>query len=273
MSPLAAAIVTVLVSTLDGSARRAIPGAVLDALPSEDMVSIAAGIYTPIFPPSPEEERIPVARFSLDRAPVTNRQFLAFVATHPQWQRDSVRRIFADAGYLAHWAGPRELGPGAPERAPVTRVSWFAAKAYCEARGARLPTEAEWEYVASASETAPDGRRDPTWNARILAWYGKPGSEAPREVSTGPANYFGVKDMHGLVWEWVLDFNSALVGSDARADANGDKMKFCGASALVAKDKGDYATFMRLAMRSSLAAAYTTNSLGFRCARDAGPQS
>ncbi len=263
MSPLAATLVSALVGLLDGSVRRALPA-------GEDMVAIEAGTYTPLFPPSPEEERIPVAGFSIDRTPVENRHFLAFVATHPQWRRDRVQRVSADMGYLAHWAGATTLGAGAPERAPVTRVSWFAAKAYCEARGARLPTEAEWEYVASASETAPDGRKDPSWNARILAWYGKPGNQALGEVGAGAANFYGVKDLHGLAWEWVLDFNSALVGSDARADANGDKMKFCGASALLAKNKADYATFMRLAMRSSLSAAYTTNSLGFRCARDAG---
>jgi formylglycine-generating enzyme required for sulfatase activity len=255
-----------------GDPRRALPSAVTDIVPREDMVSIRAGIYLPTFPPSPAEERIAVAQFTLDRLPVTNRDFLGFVTLHPEWRRDRVRQITADAGYLAHWAGPHELGPNVAEHAPVTRVSWFAAKAYCEARGARLPTEAEWEYAASASETAPDGRKDPIWNARILAWYGKPANAALTEVGAAAANYFGVKDMHGLVWEWVLDFNSALIGSDARADGNGDKLKFCGGSAGVAKDKGDYATFMRIAMRSSLSAAYTINTLGFRCARDARPQ-
>ena len=70
-----------------------------------------------------------------------------------------------------------------------------------------------------------------------------------------------------------LDFNSTLVSGDAREGGDADRMKFCGSGALAAVDKGDYATFMRVAMRSSLSATYTTGSLGFRCARDtAGKQ-
>lgn len=264
MSPLALAVVdaALAIAGLLGDVRGALPASVTALLPIEDMVSIRAGTYVPIFPPSPAEQRIAIARFSIDRRPVTNGEFLAFVSRYPEWRRDQVRPITADAGYLAHWAGARELGPNASERAPVTHVSWFAAKAYCEVRGARLPTEAEWEYVASASESASDGRKDPAWNARILEWYGKPAAGPLRDVAAGKPNYFGVHDMHGLVWEWVLDFNATMVGTDARADA-----KFCGGNAATAKEKDDYATFMRLAMRSSLGAAYTLATLGFRCAR------
>ena len=51
-----------------------------------------------------------------------------------QWRRDSVPRILADGDYLGHWSGPLELGPRATPAQPVTRVSWFAAQAYCEAQ-------------------------------------------------------------------------------------------------------------------------------------------
>ena len=77
--------------------------------------------------------------------------------------RDRVPRVFADDGYLSHWASPMGLGADVDDRQPVVRVSWFAAKAYCAARGARLPTEAEWEMAASASRTAANGHDDPAW--------------------------------------------------------------------------------------------------------------
>ena len=57
---------------------------------------------------------------------------------------------------------------------PVTRVSWFAARAYCEAAGARLPTWYEWEFAAAADEHRPDARSDPDWREKILDWYGQP---------------------------------------------------------------------------------------------------
>jgi len=253
-------LITLLVLLLASSAAGAAPKA----------VRIAGGTYRPVFPPSPEEKEIPVRPFLLDERPVTNAEFLAFVRAHPRWQRDRVARLFAGEAYLSHWAGPAALGESAPAAAPVVQVSWFAAKAYCEAQGKRLPTEAEWEYVASASETQADARQDPEFVARLLAWYARPNPKVLPAAGAGPRNHYGVRDMHGLVWEWVSDFNSALVSADSREDGDPDKARFCGAGALSAEDKSDYASFMRIAFRSSLQAPYTTANLGFRCARDAG---
>ncbi len=232
-------------------------------------VRVEGGVYKPVFPPSPEEKEISVSSFFLDERPVTNGEFLQFVKRTAKWRRDRIARLFAGEGYLSHWAGPAQLGPSAPADAPVVQVSWFAAKAYCEAQGKRLPTESEWEYVASANEKQADARQDPAYVAQLLGWYGQPNPKVHPAAGKGAKNVYGIRDMHGLVWEWVSDFNSTLVSSDSREDGDPDKSRFCGAGALTAADKNDYATFMRVAFRSSLKAPYTTNNLGFRCARDA----
>ena len=232
-----------------------------------DMVKVAAGEHVPVYPPSPEEAVIPMKAFELDRLPVTNRDYLAFVTKHPKWRRGRVPGLLADHRYLEHWKGPLEIGAEADPDAPVTRVSWFAAKAYCEAQGKRLPTENEWEYAAAASATSPNGRSDPAFTARLLEWYSKPTPKVFPKVARGEPNYWGLHDMHGLVWEWVLDFGSTMVSSDSREDGDPDKMRFCGASAINAGDKDDYAAFMRYAFRSSLQGPYTVGNLGFRCAR------
>lgn len=233
------------------------------------MARIPAGTYVPVFPPSPEEKEIRIGAFELDKLPVTNGDFLAFVKRQPKWRKGQVPKLFADPGYLSHWAGPVSPGPAAKADQPVVQVSWFAAKAYCEAQGKRLPTEAEWEYAAAASETVADARQDPAQVARILAWYGAPTPKVLPAVGKGAPNLWGVRDLHGLVWEWVLDFNNTLVSSDSRESGDPDKSRFCGAGAVTAADKGDYASFMRIAFRSSLKAPYVTGNLGFRCARDA----
>jgi len=232
-------------------------------------VLIKAGIYRPIYPASFKEEKVSVQSFYLDRYPVTNAQFLAFVKKNPTWSRNKVTRLFADNRYLSHWLSPDQLGPKAEPKQPVTYVSWFAAKAYCEAQGARLPTEDEWEYVAQASETQADARSDPGWKERVLAWYTKPNPARLGAIGSGLGNYFGVHDMHGLVWEWVLDFNRNLVSGEAREGGDAERMRFCGAGSLAADEKEDYPSFMRSAFRSSLQAKYTTGNLGFRCAADA----
>ncbi|MFT6408028.1 MAG: sulfatase activating formylglycine-generating enzyme [Arenicella sp.] len=74
--------------------------------------------------------------------------------------------------------------------------------------------------------------------------------------------------MHGVVWEMVRDFNTALVTGESRGDSSLDKQLFCGAGASSSVDPSDYAAFMRYALRSSYSASYTLSSLGFRCAKD-----
>ncbi len=232
------------------------------------MARVGPGAYRPLYPPSAAEAEVPVKAFLLDRLPVTNAAFLAFALAHPEWRRDRVPGVFADEGYLSHWASAADLGADVDQEQPVVRVSWFAAKTYCAARGARLPTEAEWELAASASRTRPDGRGDPAWREQILAWYSRPNPPRLPRVGTTPPNYWGVRDLQGVVWEWVLDFNSTMVNTDARRAGDRDRLTFCGGGAINATDKEDYPSFMRVAFRSSLRADYTTNNLGFRCAAD-----
>jgi formylglycine-generating enzyme len=188
------------------------------------------------------------------------------VKTHPAWRRDQVPRILADARYLTQWASADALGDEALPRQPVTRVSWFAAQAYCESEQARLPSWYEWEFAAAADATRRDARSDPAWRESILGWYSRPSGTALPEVG-GAANVYGVQDINGLVWEWVDDFNALMVASDSRDQGDPDLLKFCGAGALSMQQKENYAVLMRIAMLSALKAADTTNNMGFRCAK------
>ena len=210
-----------------------------------------------------------VLPFSLDRTPVTNGQYLAFVRAHAEWRRARVSRLFADESYLHHWRGDLDPGPGAPAASPVVYVSWFAARAYCAAHGGRLPTVAEWELVAAADETRRDASRDRRFLDRVRDWYSRPAAAVLPAVGHTFTNAWGVDDMHGLVWEWTLDFNSALVSGESRADASLERGLYCGAGASGASDFADYAAFMRFGYRASLQARYTTSQLGFRSAGDA----
>ncbi|MFN2377293.1 MAG: formylglycine-generating enzyme family protein, partial [Candidatus Binatia bacterium] len=226
-----------------------------------------AGTYEPLYKNEGEK---PVAAFFLDVLPVTNAEFLDFVRANPAWQRSRALKLFTDNSYLGHWAGDLELGDASkvlPD-GPVTNVSWFSARAYAKWRGKRLPTLAEWEMAAAASATRARGKDDPDHYRRILEWYAKPTRFPLPPVATGERDFHGVKGLHGLVWEWVEDFNTALVTGESRADAGLERNLFCGAGAAGASDFRDYAAFMRYAFRSSLEAKYAVPNLGFRCARD-----
>lgn len=239
---------------------------IASAAAADRFAPVPGGPFRSVLPPAPGVEEVTVAPYRLGRTPVTNAEFLAFVREHPQWRRDRVAALFADKSYLRHWVGAES--PGAVPDAPVVHVSWFAASAYCESIGARLPTWYEWEYAAAADETRADARADPVFRTRMLDWYART-ADAPQAAGRSPANLYGVHDLHALVWEWVEDFNALMVSTDSREQGEDpDLMKFCGAGALTMQDKENYAVLMRIAMLSSLQGAYTTANVGFRCAMD-----
>src|SRR5262249_5555967 len=103
---------------------------------------------------------------------------------------------------------------------------------------------------------------------QVRAWYSAPTAKTLASVGQGQANYFGIHDLHRLVWEWVADFNTAMVTGDARGDTGLDRQLFCGSGSAGAKDRGNFPAFMRYGFRSSLQGSYTVHNLGFRCARN-----
>ena len=96
-----------------------------------------------------------------------------------------------------------------------------------------------------------------------------PSSRNFENVGVSAPNYFGIYDLHGLIWEWVADFNSVFVSGDNREDSDSKNDLFCGDGAVSATDRANYAAFMRYALRNSLRGSYSTQNLGFRCAYDA----
>jgi formylglycine-generating enzyme required for sulfatase activity len=236
--------------------------------PPPGMALVPSGRYEPLFRGEKDPKEITVQAFLLDAAPVTNEEYREFLQANPKWRRSEVKRLFADANYLKSWADDLDFGAGNRSNAPVVHVSWFAAKAYCAWKGKRLPTTVEWEYAAAASVSRPDGGKDPQFKQEILAWYGQPSVSNLPPVASRAKNFFGVHDLHGLVWEWVADFNTAMVTGDARGDTGLDRKLFCGSGSEGTNDRENYPAYMRYAFRSSLKAAYTVHNLGFRGAKD-----
>jgi formylglycine-generating enzyme required for sulfatase activity len=230
--------------------------------------TIPAGAYEPFLRLKAQEggpaETVRLAAFRLEVEPVTNAEFLAFVTERPQWRRSHVKRLYADANYLSRWRGDLELADAATGAEPVTNLSWFAAQAYCRARGGRLPSTAQWEYAL-----ADAGRDAARVREASLAWLATPNPERLPPVGAQPANGYGVKDMVGLIWEWTLDFDAYATSAESR-DPNGKDSGFvCGAGAAGATDSRDYPAFMRFSLRASLKADYTADNVGFRCAGEA----
>ena len=144
--------------------------------------------------------RMQIPAFHIDRTPVTNAQFLAFL-------RDSGWRPVDEHHFLHHWRDGAPL-PGW-ENKPVTWVSIEDARAYATWAGKRLPREWEWQYAAQGA----DGRLYPWGNqwdeSRVPAVHRGRLLTPPADVDAHPqgASPFGVLDLVGNVWQWTDEFH------------------------------------------------------------------
>lgn len=129
------------------------------------MAFIKEGSFVPLYG-AVSKNPVAVKSFYIDIYPVTNRDFLAFIRKNPLYQKSRIKGIFADKSYLAYWPADFDFGNANP-KSPVTNVSWFAAKKYCECEGKRLATMDEWEYVAMADTKKRDARTKKEFNEYI----------------------------------------------------------------------------------------------------------
>ena len=146
---------------------------------------------------------VTIDSFYLDRYEVTNGQFKKFLDRNPEWRRGSIPARYHNGNYLKDWDGG--VFPKGKAGYPVAGVSWYAAVAYCQWMGKRLPTEAEWEYAARGGlkgKAFPWGD-EPVDKTR--ANYGGSQIGAATPVGSYPANGYGLFDMAGNVWEFMAD--------------------------------------------------------------------
>ncbi|MCX7770135.1 MAG: formylglycine-generating enzyme family protein [Proteobacteria bacterium] len=194
-----------------------------------------------------------VNSFYIDKYEVTNSQYKQFIdATGRKPPTNVVNpeyTIWQNGNY------PEELA-----NHPVVNVTWYDAKAYCEWKGKRLPTAIEWEKAARG----PYGNIYPWGNEYFDGFanlYQKGESYITRKtVPVGTydmsKSYYGVYDLAGNVWEWV---------NDTYNDKNSNTLK------KLAKGGGWGYNGNKYTARASYSlifdANYTSNCLGFRCAK------
>ncbi len=179
--------------------------------------------------------------------------------------------------YLRATGGsPKGIWPGGdfpPElaRHPVANVSWFEAKAYCEWREKRLPTEAEWEKAARGT----DGRIYPWGNTMDPSRANIAESHIGHTMPVGSypkgRSPYGLYDMAGNVWDWTEDWYQPYPGNHEPDDNYGERYKVArggGFNKCTFYGCGSHApTFNRAFFNP----ASRMETFGFRCARSAGP--
>jgi formylglycine-generating enzyme required for sulfatase activity len=142
---------------------------------------------------------------------------------------------------------------------PATGVTWAEAKAYCGAIGGRLPTETEWEFAARGGTSE---RYYATLSDSV--WYEANSDDRPRRVGQKAPNAFGLHDMLGNVYEWVLDryynqYDDTSVTVEEPLAGNASATARGGAWHSDAKD-------VRVSNRYGVPKDYADANVGFRCA-------
>ncbi len=186
----------------------------------------------------------------MDRTEVSNAQYQACVV----------------AGRCAASAFAEDPDYGAPDLS-VVGVTWFQAYDYCAWVGARLPTEAEWEYAARGPEGTiyPWGNdlRDGAANCDESVC--QDGYEVAAPVGSFPegASWVGALDMAGNVWEWVADWGEVYPSTQVTNPAGPDTGQV---RVMRGGDWDNDEDYMRSTFREVDEPTQAYYTLGFRCA-------
>jgi formylglycine-generating enzyme required for sulfatase activity len=211
-----------------------------------EMVLVPAGCFmmgsqvdTGNTPNSPEHEQCFDNPFWIDRTEVTNAQFMS----------------------EGHFPG---------DNRPREQITWYEAQAHCEGRGARLPTEAEWEYAARG----PDNLMYPWGNSFVAdnTVYSQNSQDGTANVGSRPAgaSWVGALDMAGNVREWTNSLNKPYPYDplDGREAADSGESVIA-KHRIVRGGAWDCLDFdINLFTRLSLIPSFMGEDTGFRCALD-----
>lgn len=150
---------------------------------------------------------------------------------------------------------------------PRNCISWYDARNYCESRGARLPTEREWEYAARGPDSLIYPWGD-TYDAAFVIGSDDPfyGQNKPAAVGSRPQgiSWVGALDMSGNVLEWTSSvyMDYPYVETDGREDLTGTDFRVLRAGSFAST-----AYYIRAANRFRIGPRYEDQLVGFRCTR------
>lgn len=199
--------------------------------------------------------KVTVAPFYIDKFEVTNEMYDACVyareCRRPLQSGSATRPSYYASSVYANY--------------PIIYVDWKMAKTYCEWRGARLPTEAEWEFAARGTDS-----RSYPWGDKVDCSFanaaGCVGDTTPVDQYANGQSPYGVYGMAGNVWEWTSSLFKFYPydATDGREDLTtaGERITRGGSWHTFGGNGGNVRTDIRLRLDPAYYGAY----VGIRCA-------
>jgi iron(II)-dependent oxidoreductase len=237
-----------------------------------EMVRVEAGPVLLGSDDGPADERpahpVELAAFEIDRLPVTNARFADFLnAVGPTNARGQNLYDVADSDARIHRVGELFVADPGFENHPSVEPSWPGARDYCAWRGARLPTEAEWEKAARGADARPyPWGHDPpdATRAHFGARYNHYLPVGSFPAGAGPS---GALDLAGNAWQWT---SSLYLPYPYRADDGREDPDAPGERVTRGGGHDSPADHLRASYRGrGLSRGPTAghHNIGFRCAR------
>ena len=160
--------------------------------------------------PRDDAALVHVSAFRIDRHPVTVAAYAEFVAAggyaqQKHWSRRGWRWRASEGITAPRFWGEAEWAAYLVPNHPVVGVSVYEAEAYASFRGARLPTEAEWEKACAGERGCTHPWGD-TWLADACAMRGVgPRGTLPIGVFPRGRTPSGIAELVGCIWQWCAD--------------------------------------------------------------------
>lgn len=104
-----------------------------------------------------------------------------------------------------YYDGDRFIPKAGAENKPAICITWYGAQAYCAYRGGRLPTEAEWEFIANGGNNKSGYIYSGSDVSEEVGWFNVTNLQ---NVGLKKCNTLGIYDMSGNVAEWCGDWYS-----------------------------------------------------------------
>jgi formylglycine-generating enzyme required for sulfatase activity len=235
---------------------------------------------------SPRHE-VWLSTYIIDKYEVANTTYAEFLTWHGN---ECEGYECVEAGSLLSESGGVWSADAGYEFHPLVDVTWYGAKAYCEAQGKRLPTEAEWEKAAKGATEHYIYPWGDAWiaNAANYRYSGDPFGDGTTPVgyydgsnhggayqTTDGRSPYGAHDMAGNVYEWVNDWHALDYYDDYSPDAwpNDPQGPDTGTHHVLRggswnNNYGSTYNLLRASARSTAFPGDAITTVGFRCSRD-----